>query len=191
MIGRRNITDLAESKLIQNVRNGDQRAIEFQLKGNDRRYMPMNHKNMHDFMQDWKKKNDLTETKEHLAFLAAGLTEMYKGDDIEKLLITKLASLDKPLEDHPKQSIYNGAITEKQYIGGMMASVVMQEILSYLKKEVGNDATEYMGMFNSEDTKYDYPAARRQFMMDYFRECSEEDRVPREHKPIPGAPDGW
>lgn len=38
-IGRRNITDLAESKLVQNIRNGNQRAIEFHLRGNDIRYM--------------------------------------------------------------------------------------------------------------------------------------------------------
>jgi hypothetical protein len=38
-IGRENITDLAESKLLKNIGDGNQRAIEFQLRHNDSRYM--------------------------------------------------------------------------------------------------------------------------------------------------------
>ena len=37
-IGRENITDLAESKLVKNIGDGNQRAIEFQLRHNDPRY---------------------------------------------------------------------------------------------------------------------------------------------------------
>lgn len=37
-IGRENITDLAESKLVKNIGDGNQRAIEFQLRHNDSRY---------------------------------------------------------------------------------------------------------------------------------------------------------
>lgn len=37
-IGRENITDLAESKLVKNISDGNQRAIEFQLRHNDPRY---------------------------------------------------------------------------------------------------------------------------------------------------------
>lgn len=37
-IGRENITDFAESKLVNNIGDGNQRAIEFQLRHNDERY---------------------------------------------------------------------------------------------------------------------------------------------------------
>lgn len=37
-IGRENITDIAESKLVKNISDGNQRAIEFQLHHNDSRY---------------------------------------------------------------------------------------------------------------------------------------------------------
>lgn len=37
-VGRENITDLAESKLVKNISAGNQRAIEFQLRHNDPRY---------------------------------------------------------------------------------------------------------------------------------------------------------
>lgn len=37
-IGRENVTDLAESKLVKNIGDGNQRAIEFQLRHNDSRY---------------------------------------------------------------------------------------------------------------------------------------------------------
>ncbi|MCL1929919.1 hypothetical protein FWF93_02175 [Candidatus Saccharibacteria bacterium] len=188
-IGRRNITDLAESKLIQNIRNGDQRAVEFQLKGNDRRYMPMNHKNMHDFMEDWKAKNDMTQMKENLEYLATGLMEMYKEDDLEKFMLTRIASAG-PLEKHPEYSRHGG-MTEEQYIGRMMATATMQEVLSYLKNEIGSDVSKSMGRYNAEDTEYDYPEARRQLLLDYHRECKEQGRIAKKFEPIPGAPDGW
>lgn len=41
-IGRENITDLAESKLVKNISDGNQRAIEFQLRHNDSRYRYFN-----------------------------------------------------------------------------------------------------------------------------------------------------
>ncbi len=66
-----------------------------------------------------------------------------------------------PLEKYPEHSKHSGGMTEEKYIGGMMASAVMQEVLDHLKKEVGKDLLKSLGALNAEDNKYDYPEARR------------------------------
>jgi len=47
--GRANMVDFAESKLVQNVNEGNQRAVEFYLKSNDSRYRSYHGRELQEF----------------------------------------------------------------------------------------------------------------------------------------------
>lgn len=82
-VGRRNITDLAESKLVQNIRNGNQRAIEFHLRGNDMRYMAQSRKELEEQIQKIRKEND---TSSAMRALQTALTGAITMQDSEQLM---------------------------------------------------------------------------------------------------------
>ena len=168
-IGRMNITDLAESKLIQNIQNGNQKAIEFQLKGNDRRYMPMNHKIMHDWMEDFKARNDLSSQKEHLENLATGIFLMYQENDHLKFIAKDLPT--ENLMRRPKYgNRYSSSYDEKKYIGKMMASSFMQDLARELKQKLGDDFAKIAGSANYEDTAENNSKTRQDYFLDLVRE---------------------
>jgi hypothetical protein len=173
-IGRMNITDLAESKLIQNITNGDQRAIEFQLKGNDRRYMPMNHKNMYDWKEEFRARNDLSAQKEHLENLATGIFLMYQEKDHLKYI-----AKDVPTENLMRRpahgNMYNTNYDEREYIGKMMASSFMQDLARELKQKLGDDFTKIAGSMNYEDTEENNPKTRQDYLIGLLRD---EDAEP-------------
>jgi len=56
-IGRANMVDFAESKLVQNVNDGVQRAVEFYLKHNDSRYRNLYGRELQEFKDLFEKKN--------------------------------------------------------------------------------------------------------------------------------------
>lgn len=66
-IGRENITDLAESKLVKNIGDGNQRAIEFQLRHNDNRYRYFNQLEFAKVLES--KKQEETETSPLQTFI--------------------------------------------------------------------------------------------------------------------------
>ncbi|MDR3298274.1 MAG: hypothetical protein LBT19_02840 [Candidatus Nomurabacteria bacterium] len=175
-IGRMNITDLAESKLIQNIQNGNQKAIEFQLRGNDRRYMPMNHKIMHDWKEDFIARNDISEQKQNLEDLVTGLTDMYEGDDLFKRLVLDLPT-DNLMAKYPEHSDPHYAFTENEYIGKMLASEVMVNLLSDLKKRFGDKFPDEMGKMNYEDTGEDNPRNRRRRALDFINSVEDEEKL--------------
>jgi|GEM_PF-1987780 len=55
--GRANMIDFAESKLVQNVNEGSQRAVEFYLKHNDTRYRSMYGRELQEFKDILEHKN--------------------------------------------------------------------------------------------------------------------------------------
>jgi len=55
--GRANMVDFAESKLVQNVNEGSQRAVEFYLKHNDTRYRSMYGRELQEFKDILEQKN--------------------------------------------------------------------------------------------------------------------------------------
>lgn len=121
-IGRLNMTDFAESKLLQNIQAGDQRAVEFQLKGNDRRYMPMNHKNLTEAIEKYRKENDMSEKMEKIDYLITGLHTMNDSDTIMHFAKKLAPHDDYSLENRPRN------VSEKSYIGGMLASELIQQL---------------------------------------------------------------
>lgn len=59
-IGRKNMVDFAESKLIKNIGNDNERAIEFYLKHNDKRYRSVNGKELAVAIQEMNDQNELS-----------------------------------------------------------------------------------------------------------------------------------
>lgn len=138
-IGIKSITSFAESKLIQNVRNGNQRAIEFQLRGNDERYMSMNRKDVEQQIEKFKKENDISDEMRNLKFLATGLFKMQ--DEVAlKRRIENLKATSAMLKK-PTGGQYYSNYDEETYIGEMLASGFLQEIIS----EVGDDIKKISG----------------------------------------------
>ena len=96
-IGRENITDLAESKLVKNISDGNQRAIEFQLRHNDARYKYFSQKEFAKFLDD-----QLEEKKPEVPVLQTVIDVLFDAIELE---IDKLSNdpNDTEIDDYTKE----------------------------------------------------------------------------------------
>lgn len=133
-IGRRNITDLAESKLVQNIRNGNQRAIEFHLRGNDIRYMVQSRKELEEQIQKIRKEND---TSSAMRALQAALTGAITMQDSEQLMAKyrRMKASGAPLKP-PSNGEYYQYHTEESYIGKLIATGIFDELIKTYGDEI-------------------------------------------------------
>lgn len=84
--GRENMVDFAESKLVQNVNEGSQRAVEFYLKHNDSRYRTYHGRELQEF-------KDILENKNRSDFEALDLLPRILLDSLPSETLIELFDL--------------------------------------------------------------------------------------------------
>lgn len=138
-VGRKSSTSFAESKLLKNVSNGNQRAVEFLLKANDPRYMNMNRRDVEEQINKFKAENDISEEIQNLKLLATGLFRMQDEVSLRKR-IQELKATPAMLKK-PSVGQYYSGYDEESYIGEMLASGLLEKIAD----AIGDDIKKISG----------------------------------------------
>ena len=122
-IGRSNMVDFAESKLVQNVNEGHQRAVEFYLKHNDSRYRTLYGRELQEF-------KDLFEKKNRSDFAALDLIPKVILDSLPEEIIVEVFDLWNVNPNYPEEK------DEKldQALGRILAMKYITSILERTKK---------------------------------------------------------
>lgn len=137
-IGRKNMTSFSESKLLRNIDKGDQRAIEFHLRGNDPRYMNMNRKTVEEQIEKFKRENDISDKIRELNYLITGVFRRQDEVSIRKLVQDYKAT--KNTLQKPSGGQYYSGYDEESYIGDMMSSAFFQQLVEQLGDKLKNIA---------------------------------------------------
>lgn len=95
--GRANMIDFAESKLVQNVNEGSQRAVEFYLKHNDTRYRSMYGRELQEF-------KDLLDQKNRSDFAALDLIPRILLESLPTKTILELFEIESFNPNTPIES---------------------------------------------------------------------------------------